>query len=105
MVIIFYSRNKMPHCFYCPRCAIKTTLKTDMQKHFNRRKMCQPRVSDIWLTEEIKERVLNKTYKPSNHTSPTHINEDHSPKTINIVNHNTVNQIVNIFKLPCGTYV
>lgn len=101
MVIILFSRNRMPHCFYCPRCAIKTTLKTDMRKHFNRRKMCQPRVSNIWLTKEIKERVLSKTYKPS----PTHINEDHSPKTINIVNNNTVNQIINIFELPCGKFV
>lgn len=68
--------------------------------------MCKPKYCDVFLTDDIKESILNKTYnQPDNGNNSFTHEHSNSPTTINIVQNNVVNNIVNIFKLPCGTYV
>ena len=104
----------MPFEYCCPRCALTTHHKTGMQKHlFNKKKICQPKASNIFLTQEIKEGILNRTYRSGDTktcisndvktTAPSYGNVVNTTKTI--VNDRTFNIQINMYNLPWVTFI
>jgi hypothetical protein len=65
-----------------------------MNAHFNRKTHCPHLEDDVFLTDEIKEYVLqNRIYKKPQAETP--VAPPPAPEQPQIVNHNTTNQIIN----------
>ena len=48
--------------YLCPRCGYQSDKKTDMNRHFVKRKdQCKPKLSSIELTPEVVNSIINKT--------------------------------------------
>ena len=76
--------------YECPRCSYSTRHKTNMKNHFYKLKSSCPAVtSDMELTDEIKEHVLNnRVYRPQ---TPV----QHEPSTSTIIHqYNTINNFI-----------
>ena len=79
---------KIPYT--CPRCNYQCIRKGHMQQHLNKKKQCPKAQSDIELSDEIKNIILeHRVYRPPPVVTPPH-------QTINqIVNYNnTINNLV-----------
>lgn len=109
MHTISYTYPSMPFEYCCPRCALTTYHKTGMQKHlFNKKKNCQPKASNIVLTQEIKEGILNRTYRSNKgfecQENDACISKDATTTVVNtvknVVTNRTFNIQINMYNLP-----
>lgn len=78
--------------YECPRCGYETRQRTDMKRHFDRKHICLPKLSDLTLTNDIINQVMLHQYKK---TSPSTGYPDRVStiyQTIN--NYNILNNVI-----------
>jgi hypothetical protein len=89
--------NKDNSFFVCHRCLHITFLKTDMEKHCNRYRICEAKYNCLLSIQEVNEKSLNKRYYLSNNN----VKEIEKYHLINLVNNfnEKINIINNLFHL------
>jgi hypothetical protein len=89
--------NKDNSFFVCHRCLHITFLKTDMEKHCNRYRLCEAKYNCLLSIQEINEKSLNKRYYLCNNQ----VKEIEKYHLINLVNNynEKINIINNLFHL------
>ena len=90
-----YDMYKMleQYVYTCPSCFYGASRKTHIRTHFVRKKPCKKKEGGITLTDEIKERVLNRTYTSQ---IPSASQTDMPP----VINHPIINYITIISSDP-----
>ncbi len=62
--------NKNNSCYVCHKCLHKFFLKTDLERHLNKKEVCESTYNCLLTIDEIKIKSLNKRYYFNNNINP-----------------------------------